>query len=168
MNDNFRQDIFNLLNRIPTRKLDGLRELWAELGYDQANHLISTRQWPTSETETLAEPPRIIATTATNGDFRIIYGRLNDSQLRLTPQRPIINRLIQDNPFGLFVFSNNSQTEWHLVNVKYETLRVEEEQHFDKLSVTCRVELVEAHLGSKVSRSLGKSTSAISTRQFGK
>jgi len=120
MNNNFRQDIFNFLNNIPTRKLDGLRELWAELGYDQANSLISTRQWPTSETESLAEPPRVIASTATNGDFRIIYCRLNDSQLRLTPQRPIINRLIQDNPFGLFIFSNADQTAYHLVNVKYE------------------------------------------------
>ncbi len=123
MNDNFRQDIFNLLTQIPSRKLDGLRELWAELGYDQTNSLISTRSWPTSEAESLAEPPRVIATTATNGDFRIIYGRLNDSQLRLTPQRPIINRLIQDNPFGLFIFSNADQTAYHLVNVKYDQLR---------------------------------------------
>ncbi len=123
MNDNFRQDIFNLLTKIPTRKLDGLCELWAELGYDQANNLISTRAWPTNETECMAEPPRIIATTATNGDFRIIYCRLKDPHLRLVPQRSIINRLIQDNPFGLFIFSNADQTAYHLVNVKYEQLR---------------------------------------------
>ncbi len=120
MSDNFRQDIYDLLTKIPTHKLDGLGELWAELGYDHAHDLISTRQWPPSETETLAEPPRIIATTATNSDFRIIYCRLRDSQLWLTPQRPIINRLLQDNPYSLFIFSNDSQTAYHFVNVKYE------------------------------------------------
>ncbi len=118
MSDNFRNDIEAILKQIPLKKLNGFHHLWAELGYDRTNQLISDRQWPSTERESMAEPPRIIATTA--NDFHIIYCRLGDAQLRLSPQRPIISRLLQDYPYSLFIFSNESQTDWHLVNVKYE------------------------------------------------
>ncbi len=120
MSDNFRVDIQTILKRIPNQKLKAMQDLWPELNYDPAKQLISERNWPENERDALAEPPMIIATAASNQDFKVIYCRLNTPQLRLSPQRPIISRLLQDNPYSLFVFSNANQDDWHLVNVKYE------------------------------------------------
>ena len=53
--------------------------------------------------------------------FHVIYARLNADRLLLTAERPVISRLLQDHPYTLFVFSNQEQTDWHFVNVKYDT-----------------------------------------------
>jgi len=84
MSDNFRQDIFNLLTQIPTRKLDGLGELWAELGYDHAHDLISTRQWPPSETDQ-AELRNVSQTKAQqylSRELRVLAAQEKDSNLQ--------------------------------------------------------------------------------------
>lgn len=132
MSDDFRQDIHELLREIPTRQLEGLRDLWAELGYRNSNDLISTRTWPQSETAPLTTEPRIIATAA---DFHIIYCQLKTPQLYLTPQRPIISRLMQNHPYSLFVFSNDKQSDWHLVNVKYDEATETRRRVFRRLRI---------------------------------
>ena len=58
---------------------------------------------------------------AADDAFHVIYARLNADRLLLTAERPVISRLLQDHPYTLFVFSNREQTDWHFVNVKYDT-----------------------------------------------
>ncbi len=110
-----RNDISDLLRHF--RGLDPLKQLfWRELNYDRVNETLATRDWSDAERDALAEEPLLLAQ---HEDFKIIYLRLKDALLR-EPQRPIINRLLQAYPYALFVFSDNSQTHWHFVNVKYD------------------------------------------------
>ena len=61
------------------------------------------------------------ATGGTDNAFEVIYARLNSDRLLLTAERPVISKLLEDHPYTLFVFSNQEQTDWHFVNVKYDT-----------------------------------------------
>jgi hypothetical protein len=45
---------------------------------------------------------------------------LDSDRVPLGMQRPVINRLLRDFPYALFVFSNRAQNSWHFVNVKYD------------------------------------------------
>ena len=62
----------------------------------------------------------LFATGGTGEAFQVIYARLNSDRLLLTAERPVISKLLEDHPYTLFVFSNQEQTDWHFVNVKYD------------------------------------------------
>ncbi|RLA87593.1 MAG: hypothetical protein DRG58_10350 [Deltaproteobacteria bacterium] len=115
------ESVFSILGNL--RDLDGLKKLfWSELNYDQINQPLSRRGWPDGAATALAEDPLLLAG---HEDFGIIYGRLR-SRLLITPERAVVNRLLRDHPYALFIFCNDSQTEWHLVNVKLVADRDEE------------------------------------------
>ncbi|MFW6367880.1 MAG: hypothetical protein ACOCZG_01865, partial [Halothece sp.] len=78
------QEILSNLNG-----LSSLKELFAELNYDRANHSLSRRNWTDTVSSFLAEDPLLLATGGE--DFHIIYCRLTSEQLRQTEERPIIN-----------------------------------------------------------------------------
>ena len=69
----------------------------------------------------LAENPLLLAAGATDNDFHVIYSRLNSDHLLMNLERLVVNRLLQDHPYSLFVFSNQAQSRWHFLNVKYDT-----------------------------------------------
>ena len=95
MPDDIRQSIYNLLEQLPRRKVEVLKQLfWSELNYNRANEPLSTRDWPHSVAEHGAEPPTLLASAGQNDDFHIIYTRLKEEQLLLSPQRPIIGQLL--------------------------------------------------------------------------
>ncbi|MHC4603921.1 MAG: DNA methyltransferase, partial [Planctomycetota bacterium] len=98
--------------------LDSAKELFSELNYDIARDSLSRRDWGKAAKEALAEDPQIIAT---HGDFRIIYGRLARDRLLITPERAVVNTLLREHPYALFLFSNADQKLWHFVNVKLVT-----------------------------------------------
>ena len=121
MPDDIRQPVLSLLEHLPTRKLDALKQLfWSELNYDRANQPLSTRNWPEATRQALVEPPTLLAAAGEGGSFHIIYGRLNADRLLLAPQRQVITELLGEYPYTLFVFSDKSQTDWHFVNARYE------------------------------------------------
>ncbi|MGB8348263.1 MAG: Eco57I restriction-modification methylase domain-containing protein, partial [Ktedonobacteraceae bacterium] len=79
------------------------------------------RQWSDNAARTLAENPRLLAT---GGDgFPIIYARLAAEHLSLTDERRVVKQFLDTSQDGLFVFSDNSLTRWHFINVKYDTAR---------------------------------------------
>ncbi|MBN1284119.1 MAG: Eco57I restriction-modification methylase domain-containing protein [Anaerolineae bacterium] len=108
-------DILSSIQRTPG--LDLIKRLfWTELNYDRAGAPVSTRGWPEAATGALAgEPLRLAEHTG----FHVIYCRLKD-RLLITPQRPVIERLLDEYPYALYIFSDFEQVHWHLVNVKYD------------------------------------------------
>lgn len=103
--------LFNL------HSLDQLNRLfWQELNYDRVNQAIPTREWSEKELEPFEGAPLLLAE---HGDFKIIYLQMG-GDLSRTAERTAINRLLQQFPYALFVFSDHGQQRWHFVNVKYE------------------------------------------------
>lgn len=101
--------------------LDGLKRLfWQELNYERQNKPLSPRQWPEAARQALAEDPVLFASGGEENAFHIVYCRLAAADLRRGPQRPVVNQLLRDHPYALFVFSNKRQSAWHFLNVKFD------------------------------------------------
>ena len=101
--------------------IEPLRELfWTELNYDRQNDGLSRGNWTETAKNALADDPVLFATGGIGEAFQVIYARLNSDRLLLTAERPVISKLLEDHPYTLFVFSNQEQTDWHFVNVKYD------------------------------------------------
>ncbi len=104
------------------RQLQGLdslrsaREMFAELNYEPALRPIVIPA--TAPFEDLPEPPQVIAE---RGDFRVIYTRLaSDDRLPRGAERPIVEQLLHDHEYSLFLFSDEDESHWDLVNVKLD------------------------------------------------
>lgn len=120
MAEQIRQTILNLLEELPSRKLDALKQLfWSELNYDRSNTSLSMRDWLPTVQQSLIGSPLLFATAGDGNGFHIIYCQLKTDHLLLGLERQIVSNLIQEHPFALFLFSDASQTNWHFVNVKY-------------------------------------------------
>lgn len=132
---NHQETILRLLKNL--QGIEPLRELfWTELNYDRQNDQISRWAWADTAKNALAEDPVLFATGGTDDAFHVIYARLNADRLLLTAERPVISRLLQDHPYTLFVFSNQEQTDWHFVNVKYDTDDPKRRRLFRRITVT--------------------------------
>jgi len=107
--------VHDILARL--QSLDKARELFSELNYDPSRDLLSRKDWNKSATDALAEDPQVIAC---HDDFKIIYAHLNSDRLLLGDERPVVNRLLQEHPYLLCLFSNRQQQQWHFVNIKYD------------------------------------------------
>ena len=104
------------------RDLDALKRLfWMELNYNRENRPLSERGFPDSVRDTLAETPLLLASDGIGGDFHIIYNRLKSQNLSRDLERPLVNQILKEHPYVLLVFSNESQTRWHFLNVKYDS-----------------------------------------------
>ena len=115
------QAVLEILQRLRgPGALDALRELfWQELNYDRANKPVSD-ELTERQRRPLAEQPILWATAGTDNHFHVIYSRFADEKLLLARERLVINKLVQQHPFALFVFSNAHRDLWHFVNVKYD------------------------------------------------
>ena len=51
-------------------------------------------------------------------------------------ERPVISKLLEDHPYALFVFSNQEQTDWHFVNVKYDTDDPKRRRLFRRITIS--------------------------------
>ena len=78
----------------------------------------------------------LFATGGTDNAFEVIYARLNSDRLLLTAERPVISKLLEDHPYTLFVFSNQEQTDWHFVNVKYDTEDLKKRRLFRRITIS--------------------------------
>jgi len=115
------QTVLNILQNLHQTKDKGLKELfWTELNYAQVNTPLSPRQWPETVTKRLAEAPTLFAAGGEGDAFHVIYMRLAGDDLSRNAERPVVGQLLRDHPYALFVFSNQAQTAWHFLNVKYD------------------------------------------------
>src|SRR5688572_10754482 len=113
------QNVLELLKGL--RGIEPLKQLfWSELNYQRVNQPLSRRGWTETASKALADDPILFAAGAENNAFHVIYGRLNSDALPRGLQRPVVSRLLQEHPYALFIFSNNQQTHWHFLNVKYD------------------------------------------------
>ena len=119
------------------RGIEPLRKLfWTELNYDRQNDGISRQDWTDTAKNALADDPVLFATGGTGDAFHVIYARLNSDRLLLTAERPVISKLLEDHPYTLFVFSNRERTDWHFVNVKYDTDDSERRRLFRRITIS--------------------------------
>lgn len=120
------QRVHDLLRRMPRDGLSAARQLfWTELNYDYANVPLSYRGWPDRARDGLAEPPTLLARHQSPfGSFDVVYARLSPQQrgrdfpLSLTAERLVVDQLLVDHPYALFLFSDVAEHHFHLVNVK--------------------------------------------------
>lgn len=96
--------------------IDSARNLLAQLNYDYASAPLRT-DIPQTTRDMLQTGPQVIAQ---HGDFKVIHTRFNADRLPLGHQRQIITRLLPDNPYSLFLFSDVNDSGWHFVNVRHE------------------------------------------------
>ena len=127
---NHQENILNILQNF--HGTDSLKELfWTELNYDHRNTPLSYQGG-----DALANDPILLATGGTGGAFHVIYVHLNSDRLLLTTERPIISRLLGDHPYALFIFSNRDRTQWHFVNVKYDTDDPKKRRLFRRITIS--------------------------------
>ena len=107
---------------------------WSELNYERINQPLSRNNWNQSAAAALSVDPILFAAGGQNNDFHIIYCRLPEDKLLLGQERPVVNQLLKDNQYGLFIFSNQSQTNWHFINVKYDD-DVKKRRLFRRISI---------------------------------
>jgi len=111
----FQQSILDLLSSL--RGLNPLKQLfWSELNYERENQPLSRRVWTDTASQVLAEDPVLLASGG--NDFHVIYARLQSRRLLVGDERTVVNQLLNNHPYALFVFSNNEQDQWHFINVK--------------------------------------------------
>lgn len=113
------QKILDILQNL--RSLDSLKTLfWDALNYERENKPLSPRKWPDGVRQVLAEDPVLFASGGTGNDFHVVYCRLDSPSLRRGMERPVLNQLLKDHQYALFVFSNRNHSAWHFLNVKYD------------------------------------------------
>lgn len=108
----------SLLNLNREKSLKDL--FWSKLNYDRVNQELSRRNWSARVASELIEDPLLLACGGKNNDFRVIYSRFKGDRLLKQKERQVVNKLLQDNPYSLFVFSNEARSQWHFLNVKYD------------------------------------------------
>ncbi len=119
--------IFKILKGLDS--LDSLKDLfWSGLNYDRIDKRISRKSWGHISSDSLAEDPILWATAGDGNAFHIIYSRLDSDRLLLGPQRAVIESLLKEHPYTLFVFSNKVQTDWHFVNVRMTKKTIDDEE----------------------------------------
>ena len=101
--------------REPLRRL-----FWSELNYERREDPLSTRGWPETVTNMLADEPTILASGGRDDGFEVIYCRLDSERLSLAAERRVMEKLNSDgHDRALFVFSDISRVRWHFVNARF-------------------------------------------------
>lgn len=113
------ENVLKLLNGL--RGIEPLKQLfWSELNYQRVNQPLSRRGWTDTASNALADDPVLFATGGEDNAFHILYCRLASNKFLRGLQRPVVNRLVSEHPYALFVFSDSSQQSWHFINLKYD------------------------------------------------
>jgi type I restriction-modification system DNA methylase subunit len=117
------------------RGMESLKKLfWEKLSYEGINRPLSRRGWSQAANNALKEDPLLFASGGENNDFHIIYNRVDSDCLLLGHERPVVNQLLREHPYALFVFSNKNQNLWHFINIKYDE-KVEKRRLMRRITV---------------------------------
>jgi adenine-specific DNA-methyltransferase len=127
------QAVLHILQSL--RDLGGLKKLfWEELNYERENTPLSMRGWPDSGRNALFDDPILFASGGEDNAFHVVYCRLASASLQRNLERPIVNQLIREHLYCLFVFSDQSQSAWHFLNIKYDE-KAEKRRLFRRITV---------------------------------
>ena len=127
------QNVLDLLKGL--RGIEPLKQLfWSELNYQRVNQPLSRRGWTDAASKALADDPVLFAGGGEDNAFHVIYCRLASDALARGLERPVVNQLLAEHPYALFVFSNQGQTDWHFLNVKYDD-QAERRRLFRRITV---------------------------------
>ena len=127
------QSVLDLLKGL--RGIEPLKQLfWSELNYQRVNQPLSRRGWTESASKALADDPVLFAGGGEDNAFHVIYCRLASDALARGFERPVVTQLLREHPYALFVFSNQGQTDWHFLNVKYDD-QAERRRLFRRITV---------------------------------
>ena len=128
-----KQTVLKILEQL--RGLDALKELfWTELNYERENVPLSMRSWPDSARKALVDDPILFASGGEDNAFHVLYCRLASDSLQRNLERHIVNQLVREHPYCLFVFSDTTQTSWHFLNIKYDE-KAEKRRLFRRITV---------------------------------
>jgi len=105
------------------------------LNYDRVNQPLSRRGWSQTAANALTEDPVLFAGGGQNNDFHVVYSCLPQDRLLLGQERPVVTQLLKEHPYGLFIFSNQTQDHWHFINVKYDA-ETEKRRLFRRISIS--------------------------------
>ncbi|MFH7030642.1 MAG: Eco57I restriction-modification methylase domain-containing protein [Heteroscytonema crispum UTEX LB 1556] len=104
------------------KNIDALKKLfWNQLNYERENKELSRRQLTDAVTKVVEGEPLLLASGGANKAFHVIYTCLKCENLSRESERVVVNHLLQEHPYTLFVFSNKSRSRWHFLNVKYDS-----------------------------------------------
>jgi type I restriction-modification system DNA methylase subunit len=127
------QSISNSLQNL--KSLDVLKKLfWSQLNYERVNKQLGVRKLTDAVKNELLDEPLLLASGGANNAFHIIYARLKSENLSRQSERNVVNNLLKEHPYALFVFSNKSQSRWHFLNVKYDN-SVQKRKLFRRITV---------------------------------
>jgi hypothetical protein len=127
------QSVLDLLKGL--RGIEPLKQLfWSELNYQRVNQPLSRRGWTEAASTALADDPVLFAGGGEDNAFHVIYCRLASDALARGFERPVVTQLLCEHPYALFVFSNQGQTDWHFLNVKYDD-QAERRRLFRRITV---------------------------------
>jgi len=127
------QNVLDLLKGL--RGIEPLKQLfWSELNYQRVNQPLSRRGWTESASKALVDDPVLFAGGGDDNAFHVIYCRLASDALSRGFERPVVTQLLREHPYALFVFSNQGQTDWHFLNVKYDD-QAERRRLFRRITV---------------------------------
>jgi hypothetical protein len=140
--DDTRRAVYDLLHRMPGEGLPAAKQLFfTELNYPRVDSPLSYRSWPDRVKQTLTGPPILLARHHSQfGDFDVIYAEMSPEwegrtfPLSVAAERLVINQLLRNHPYALFVFSDTRERNWHLVNVRYDE-EVERRRVFRRIAV---------------------------------
>lgn len=93
---------------------DDAAKLFSLLNYEYTAQTVSLKRFPSS----LDGRINTLQILAGHEDFKIFHCEVD--QLILGVERPIIDNLLKDHPYSLFLFSDASKNAWHFINVKYD------------------------------------------------
>jgi len=92
----------------------------SESQYDYIGRPLSTRGWPKTAKEAPAGDPLLFAGGGEDQAFHVLYCRLAGDALLRGNERPVVNHLLREHPYALYVFSNEGLSAWHFLNLKYD------------------------------------------------
>ena len=127
------QSILNSLQNL--KSLDALKKLfWSQLNYEQVNKELSRRKLSDIVANELTDDPLLLASGGANNAFHVIYARLSSEELSRQSERRVVDYLLKEHPYALFVFSNKLRSQWHFINVKYDNT-LEKRKLFRRITV---------------------------------
>jgi hypothetical protein len=162
------EDLLDLQTRLSELdSLHSLRSLFADWNYDyDSDEAMILGEFKTDEfaRQSVVGDPQIIARS---NEFRVIYAKLAEWNKAIGSERLVISRLLNAYPFALWVFSDESQTRWHFVNVKRGGKEIEKDgatgKEIKRRHVLRRISLVK---GRKPGRTICERLARLNLRQI--
>ncbi|MEH1932928.1 MAG: hypothetical protein V7L14_04215 [Nostoc sp.] len=127
------ESVLNSLQNL--KSLDALKKLfWSQLNYERVNKELSHRKLTDVVANELRDAPLLLASGGANNAFHIIYAHLQSEELSRQSERTVVDALLKEHPYALFVFSNKLRSQWHFINIKYDNT-LEKRKLFRRITV---------------------------------